>query len=302
VVERQGADQEIMIKINQQLRLPSGRLLAYDEYGPPGGTPIFYFHGSPSCRLEWGLFGGEMLANRLNIRVIVPDRPGLGRSEFQRGRQIGDWPADVIALADQLTLVRFAVLGYSGGGPYAAACALKIPERLTRVGIVSGTAPFDEPGLSAGIDPTSLRFMQLAHAKPRLSRLTLRLMGVMARFAPRQIVKGAMAALPAPDQVMLARPEFQDRFIAMIREALRAGPRGAQWDTALMIGPWDFSSQDIRSEVYLWHGEMDANAPLAMGRYMTAAIPNSQAYSYAGEGHLSLISKYLEEILNILIT
>jgi hypothetical protein len=81
---------------------------------------------------------------------------------------------------------------------------------------------------------------------------------------------------------MLTRPEFQDRFFAMIREALRAGPRGAQWDTALMVGPWDFCSQDIRSEVYLWHGEMDASAPLAMGRYMAAAIPNSQAFSYAG--------------------
>ncbi len=80
--------------------------------------------------------------------------------------------------------------------------------------------------------------MQLARTKPRLSRLTLRLMALMARFAPRQIVKGAMATLPVPDQAMLTRPEFQDRFIAMIREALRAGPRGAQWDTALMVGPW----------------------------------------------------------------
>lgn len=189
-----------MTKINQHVRLPSGRLLAYHEYGGPDGAPIFYFHGSPSSSLEWDLFGGEELANSLNIRVIVPDRPGLGRSEFQSGRRIGDWPADVVALADQLALARFAVLGYSGGCPYATACALKIPERLTRVGIVSGTAPFDEPGLSSGIDPTSLRLMQLARTKPRLSRLTLRLMGLMARFAPRQIVKGAMATLPAPDQ------------------------------------------------------------------------------------------------------
>ncbi len=290
-----------MTEINQHVRLPNGRLLAYDDYGGPAGTPVFYFHGSPSSRLEWDLFGGEELANSLNIRVIVPDRPGLGRSEFQSGRRIGDWPDDVVAVADQLALARFAVLGYSGGGPYATACALKIPERLTRVGIVSGTAPFDEPGLSSGIDPTSLRFMQLARTKPRLSRLTLRLMGLMARFAPRQIVKGAMATLPAPDQEMLTRPEFQDGFIAMIREALRAGPRGAQWDTALMIGSWDFRPQDVRSAVYLWHGELDRNAPLAMARYLTAAIPNCQSCFYSGEGHLSLISKHFEEILKVLI-
>jgi pimeloyl-ACP methyl ester carboxylesterase len=110
-----------------------------------------------------------------------------------------------------------------------------------------------------------------------------------------------MATLPVPDQAMLTRPEFRDRFIAMIREALRAGPRGAQWDNALMVGPWEFRSHDIRSAVYLWHGQMDANAPLAMGRYMAAAIPNSRAFSYPCEGHLSLISKHLEEILNVLI-
>lgn len=290
-----------MTKINQHVRLPSGRLLAYHEYGGPDGAPVFYFHGSPSSSLEWDLFGGEELANSLNIRVIVPDRPGLGRSEFQSGRRIGDWPADVVSLADQLALARFAVLGYSGGGPYATACALKIPERLTRVGIVSGTAPFDEPGLSSGIDPSSLRFMQLARTKPRLSRLTLRLMGLMAGFAPRQIVKGAMATLPAPDQEMLTRPEFQDRFIAMIREALRAGPRGAQWDTALMLGPWDFRLRDVRSAVYLWHGELDRNAPPTMGRYLAAAIPNCQSCFYSCDGHLSLISKYLGEILKVLI-
>jgi pimeloyl-ACP methyl ester carboxylesterase len=104
---------------------------------------IFYFHGSPSTRLEWYLFRTEALAKKLKLRLIVPDRPGLGRSDFQPGRRIGDWPADVIALADHLPLSRFAVVGYSGGDPYAAACALKIPERLTHVGIVSGTGPFD---------------------------------------------------------------------------------------------------------------------------------------------------------------
>jgi pimeloyl-ACP methyl ester carboxylesterase len=290
-----------MSKINQQLRLPGGRLLGYDEYGAADGTPIFYFHGSPSTRLEWRLFGSDVVAHRLNIRVIVPDRPGLGRSQFQPGRRIGDWPADVIALADQLKLARFAVLGYSGGGPYAAACALKIPVRLTRVGIVSGTAPFDEPGLSAAIRPTNLRFMRLARTKPWLSRLTLRLMGLMVRFTPRRFIEGAIATLPAPDQAQLARPDFRQGFIAMISEALLAGPRGAQWDTALMVSPWDFRPQDIRSAVYLWHGEKDGNAPLAMGRYMADAIPNSQVRFYPDEGHLSLISKYIEQILAVLI-
>jgi len=232
--------------------------------------------------------------------VIVPDRPGLGRSDFQPGRRIGDWPADVIVLANHLGLTRFAVLGYSGGGPYAAACALKISERLTRVGIVSGTGPFDQPGLSTGINPASLRFIQLARTKPWRSRITVRLMGFMARWAPGRVIEGTMAAMPMPDREILARPEFQVAYLATIREALRAGTRGAQRDTALMVSPWDFRPEDIRVAVHLWHGEADTNAPLAMGRYMTAAIPSSRPSFYPGEGHLSLLAKRAKEILNVL--
>jgi len=198
-----------MSKTEQQLRLATRRLLAYDEHGAVDGVPVFYFHGSPSTRLEWHLFGSDALARKLKVRVIVPDRPGLGRSDFQPGRRISDWPADVIALADRLALARFAVLGYSGGGPYAAACALKIPERFTHVGIVSGTGPFDEPGLSAAINPFSLRFIQLARTNPWLSRMTLRLMGFMVQYWPRRFIAQAMAGFPAPDQAALARPDFQ---------------------------------------------------------------------------------------------
>jgi pimeloyl-ACP methyl ester carboxylesterase len=289
-----------MSRINQHLELPGGRCLGYDEHGPLDGTPVFYFHGSPSTRLEWNFFCNESLETRLNVRVIAPDRPGLGRSDFQPGRRIADWPADVIALADRLELSSFGILAYSGGGPYAVVCALKIPERLTRVAIVSGTAPFDEPGLSAAINPQSLRFMQLSHTKPWLSKLTLRLMGLGARYAPRGFIRGVISSLPPPDRALLADPDFQRQFIAVIQDALRAGSSGAQWDTALMVSPWDFRPQDIKVAVQLWHGEEDTNAPVAMGRYMASAIPNSRAYIFPGEGHLSLMAKSVEEVLNVL--
>jgi pimeloyl-ACP methyl ester carboxylesterase len=116
-------------------------------------------------------------------------------------------------------------------------------------------------------------------------------MGFAAHYTPRSVIKQAIAALPAPDLAMLTQPEFQQGFITMVREAPRGGPRGARCDTALMVSPWDFRPQDIRVAVHLWHGEADANAPFAMGRYMTAAIPNSRLSSYPGEGHLSLMAK-----------
>ena len=67
------------------------------------------------------------------MRLVVPNRPGIGGSAFLPNRRILDWFSDVLTLADTLGIERFAVAGVSGGGPYALACALSIPQRLTAV-------------------------------------------------------------------------------------------------------------------------------------------------------------------------
>ena len=101
-----------MSRLNQQLRLPDGRRLGYNEYGPPDGAPLFYFHGAPTARLEFELYGSEILLQSLQVRVIAADRPGMGLSDFQPGRRLLDWPTDVLALADHLKIERFPILAY----------------------------------------------------------------------------------------------------------------------------------------------------------------------------------------------
>ena len=289
-----------MAKRNQQITLPDGRKLGYDEYGPINGRPLFYFHGTPSSRIEFNMVRDDPLLESLNLRVLAADRPGLGRSSFQPGRRFMDWPSDITYLADQLGLDRFAILGYSGGGPYAAVCAFSIPERITKAGIVSGTGPFTEPALVEGIPQANRNFLDLSHQKPRLSRAMIRMMGFMAHLAPGKTTANVMATLPEADRAVMSLPEVQRTFLAMLQEALRQGPHGPQHDTRLMITAWDFKPQDIQIPVHLWHGEEDRNAPIAMGRYMANAIPNSQARFYPGEGHISLFRKYAGEILHTL--
>ena len=53
--------------------------------------------------------------------MISPDRPGIGLSDPKPGRTVLDWAADVSELAEHLGLQRFSVMGWSMGGPYAAA-------------------------------------------------------------------------------------------------------------------------------------------------------------------------------------
>lgn len=290
-----------MSKRNQQIQISDGRKLGYAERGLSNGKPLFYFHGTPSSRVESNLFLNDDLLQSLNVRLIAVDRPGLGLSDFQPDRRFMDFPKDILEVADYLKIDRFSVLAYSGGGAYGEACALSIPDRLVRVGVVSGTAPFNLPGLTDGIPADNLRYFDLSRGKPWLARLMLKMMGTLSRFAPDKMIANALATLPEPDRETVSTPEFQAGFLSMIQEALRKETRGAQYDTFLMITEWDFRPQDIQFPVLLWHGEQDQNAPLAMGRFMANAIPNSEAKFYPNEGHLSLFKKYAEEIVRTLV-
>jgi pimeloyl-ACP methyl ester carboxylesterase len=291
-----------MTKDNQQFALADGRRLGYNERGPVDGKPLFYFHGSPSSRLEADLFLSDELLRSSNTRLIVADRPGMGLSDFQPDRRQLDWTRDVAALADHLEIERFAVLGYSLGGPYALACAYALPERLTRAGIVSGAALFTIPELVANINEGTRRFLTLPREKPWLSHLFLGLMlGILPRIAPGPFIKSAVAVLPDPDkELVTTSPEVQGGFIRMVREAMRQGTKGGHQDSLLSVTDPGFRLQEIRVPVLLWHGELDQNIPVAMARYMATAIPNCQATYYAGEGHLSLFKKHAETILRSL--
>jgi len=283
-------------KTDQQIKLKDGRSLGYAEYGAPEGKPTFYFHGFPSSRLDWPIFDTDAVAARLNARIIAVDRPGTGLSDFKRGRKLLDWPNDVIELADALEIDCFAVLGTSGGGPYAAVCALKIPHRLTATAIVCGMGPSEAPGAKDGTA------MLLPGKSPWLRRLLLMLMARGMRNAPDRFLSRMNDSVSEPDKWLLARPEVKQMFVDSFREAFRSGTRGASWDGTVYACPWGFRLQDISMEVHLWHGELDAQVPTSVGRYVANAIPNCRARFLPDEGHLSLATNHIQEILSVLVS
>jgi pimeloyl-ACP methyl ester carboxylesterase len=283
---------------SRQITLRDGRLLAYAEYGDPQGRPLLYFHGFPSSRLEAALT--DEAAAGLGIRVIAPDRPGIGLSDFQPGRLIGDWPADVTELADALGLGRFAVLGVSGGGPYALACAAKIPERLTAVGIVGGLGPLDKAGATRGMSLLSRFFLQLFRRAPGAGRTCFALAALIARHSPDRLFALFTANVPAPDREVLARPEVRNIFLASLGEAVRSGSQGGARELYLYTRPWGFDLACIRVTVDLWHGRLDATVPVALGEYLARILPDRRSRLLDGEGHFSLPLSRMEEILRAL--
>lgn len=98
------------------IQLHNSRKIAYCEYGDPGGQAVFYFHDTPGSRHE--PLHADQAAQEHGYRLIAPDRPGIGRSDYQEGRTLLGWADDVSQIADQLRLNTFGVIGASGGGPH----------------------------------------------------------------------------------------------------------------------------------------------------------------------------------------
>src|ERR1035441_9578699 len=105
----------------------------------------------------------------------------------------GPWTsaaADVSSIADALGIDRFAVMGYSGGGPHALACAALLPERVLGVVCVAGLAPFRAEGLDwfAGMAPFGTALLRAAAGGRRHWRTTWRPPSSTRNSSLRQIM------------------------------------------------------------------------------------------------------------------
>ena len=137
--------------------LPDGRTLVWAEFGEPTGAPLFLFHGWPGSRLVGSHF--DEAARDLGVRIICPDRPGVGRSTHLPGRLVTDWPNDVEALAARLEVERFVAAGKSAGGPYVLACAAALRSRVSACGLLSPSGEINTRDSLVGVkQPNRLLF------------------------------------------------------------------------------------------------------------------------------------------------
>jgi pimeloyl-ACP methyl ester carboxylesterase len=214
----------------------------------------------------------------------------MGLSTYKAGRSLLDWSDDVVELANSLHIDRFSVVGFSGGGPYAIACAYKIPNRLISCGIVSGVGhtslflSFLSKWLPWLILPMTKRFFRdEEHAKPLLTK------------ASQKWVE--------PDRKVLSAPGVAEIMAASLVEAVKQGTKGAAYDGTL-IGSrnWGFKLEDIKlSTLYLWHGERDTQIPVTAVRTLAKRLTTCKTTYYPNEGHISLIVNHAKDILNALV-
>lgn len=111
--------------------LPGNRRLGYAEYGDPTGSVVLWFHGTPGGRRPLPLIG-RRAAEKLGLRVVLVERSGSDLSDPHRYNMVADWATDMAHVADALGTERLGVVGLSGGGPFALACA-GAPDLASRV-------------------------------------------------------------------------------------------------------------------------------------------------------------------------
>ena len=271
------------------VRMPDGRALAVEEFGDPAGPVVLYFHGWPACRLEAGLIPG------LGARLLAFDRPGYGRSSPQPGRTLLDWPHDVAFVADRLGLDTFHIVGLSGGGPYAAACAHAMPDRVRSMALVSPVPPSHAVSLRA---PGVGHLFRLG----RYPRLARRLFGFARPLLRRRLITPSTIVgrgLPASDRAILT-PAVMAGLGRVWREGFGHGIMGALSDAQIYAGAWGFPLAGIRVPTALWYGGQDSLIPAhALAPY--DAIPGLQRHILPDEGHYSLILRHAHAMLANLI-
>jgi pimeloyl-ACP methyl ester carboxylesterase len=283
--------------IQNHITLSDGRRLSFAEFGARQGKPVFYFHGFPGSRLEAKLADG--ISRESEVRFIGIDRPGYGRSSVKPGRNFISWADDVAELADALGIDRFSILGVSGGGPYAAACACKMPDRLDAVGIICGMGPVDIPDLIWGMPWLYRQGLRLAGRLPGITAASYAFPAFFFRNYPERMLSFLSGKVADPNKIALKNKELIQVLSASFCEAFLKSLRWPATDVVLYSRPWGFPLKDIDIAVHLWHGDKDRIVPPEMGRYMAKAIPNCQATFYANEGHFSIILNRIHEIWQI---
>jgi len=285
---------------NHLFQLADGRTLGYSFYGPGDGQPVFYFHGTPSSRLEPLLLDGydkdlEELLIKYAINLIAIDRPGMGLSTINKKGTFLSFAEDVQQLAKHLNITSAKVLGWSGAGPFALAIAYKYPAIINSVFILTGfTRSFGEPGVFKNMSGNKYYF-GAARTIPWLLRSVL---SIVSKQKAKSPIPQWISGLPDVDHNLIKLPK-QLKAVAdnTLKEACINGSNGVVYEAATYYNDFQFTLKDVTQPVHYWYGLKDTTVTKIHPQSLEQQLPNSVLHYKQDEGHLSTYINYFEEVL-----
>lgn len=299
----------VSIVRGRSLERPDGRVVRTLEAGALGGTPVLVFHPTPSSRLFIRQYAAAALS--AGVRLVGFSRPGYGGSTAAPPglRLVAEDATDV---ADAAGLERFAVLGFSGGTPFAAATAALLPERVRAVGLCAAVAPWREvEDRGVEFDDEVERLLGLADEdlpgavdgfRARASREYADRLGLDDTALADRLI----AEADPPDAELLT-PELAMGQAVTLRDAFGQDEPtdppsydGVAFDELAFGRAWDVDVRDVTTPTWVWQGSADVVTPLDHARWYADQIPGARLVVREGRGHLGSFEAHAEEMLETL--
>ena len=287
-------------KIEGSIAVGEDRQIGFAEFGAPQGRAVFWLHGTPGARRQIPT-EARVYADHHNVRLIGVDRPGIGSSPPYQYEAVSAFADDLRAIADTLGIDKMAVVGLSGGGPYALACAAGLADRVVATGVLGGVAPTQGPdAISGGLMNLGLRVAPLL----KLGGNPLRLGASLMIRAARPIASPALDVYallsPEADRHLLTRPEFKAMFLDDLLNGSRKQLAAPFNDVIVFARDWGFRLDEVTVPVRWWHGDHDHIIPFFHGEHVVSRLPNAELFHLPGESHLAGLGRG-EEILATLM-
>jgi pimeloyl-ACP methyl ester carboxylesterase len=271
--------------------LRDGRRLAYIELGDPNGLPCFLFHGIPGSRR---CLTDEPVLHEFGVRLIAPDRPGIGLSDPHPARTLASWADDVAQLADALGIGSFHVAGVSGGGPHALTCGVHLGHRVLSVTLICTAAPPELLGLGRGMATGNRIVFFLAMFAPWVLGWSFRSYAKAIATQGAALIERMKKQLCPWDLKVLEEAtrsrDLEEAFLKELGEAFRQGHQWVTTDFLLVARPWKLDFARLTMPVLVWHGEADTLVPVDPVRAMVPLLPDCTAHFIPEAGHFLLES------------
>jgi pimeloyl-ACP methyl ester carboxylesterase len=273
-----------------------GRNLQVQEAGDPEGAPVLFHHGTPMSRLLYS--GWDETAREQGVRLLGYDRAGYGLSDRHAGRVVADCADDVRAIAQFLGVRALGVIGLSGGGPHAIACAALLEDLVPRVVSLAAVAPFDAEGLDWfkdtgewNVEETKLFLAdrEAARAKYEQDVDALRSMTVAEQHAE-------YASIYSDLDLRTMEGPFGEFLDASTKLGLALSIEGPWDDEYAFVTPWGFDVAQISTPLRLRQGRQDLMVPYGHGEWLAAHIPSAEPFLSEDESHLSLLNHLGEDL------
>jgi pimeloyl-ACP methyl ester carboxylesterase len=275
---------------------PDGRKLEVATLGEPTGHTVLFHHGTPgSANLV------KMLAPLVedgSLFVVTTSRAGYGKSSRLEGRDVASVVSDARAALDSLGRSDYAVVGWSGGGPHALACAaLDAPRCLAAwslAGVVPTTVDFD---WTEGMGPENVEEFALAKKGGPEYEAAMAVAGETLGAASKDdVVELFGGLLSEPDKAVFASEARREGFVESLHQGFECGWRGFFDDDQAMMKEWGFDPTAITVAVAVWFGDQDLMVPRTHGEWLVEYLPTASKHFFAGEGHVSLVVNHLDEL------